>query len=168
MAYSGKYKVKNIAKYKGDYTNVIFRSNWEKVCFKWCDQNDSILEWSSEETIIPYFYEVDKRVHRYFMDLRFKTKDGKTYLVEIKPHKQTLVPKNPNKSKRYITESLTYIKNRCKWKAAESYSKDRGWHFEIWTEHTLQKMGLLPKLKPLGKLKPLAPFRKKSINRRNG
>ena len=37
-----------------------------------------------------------------------------------------------------------------KWKAAESYAKDRGWTFEIWTEKTLIKMGIMPKqLKPL-------------------
>ena len=168
MAYSGRYKVKNTGKYKGDFMNVIFRSNWEKLCFKWCDLSDDITSWSSEETIIPYLYEVDKKYHRYFVDLKFTTKEGKTYIVEIKPHKETIVPKNPNRSKRYINEALTYVKNQCKWKAAQEYALDRGWHFEIWTEKTLQKMGLLPKLKPLGKLKPMEPFRKKRINKRNG
>ena len=50
-----------------------------------------------------------------------------------------------------------------KWEAANSYCKDRGWDFQIWTEKTLQEMKLLPKPVP-GKLKPLkrlAPYRKK-------
>ena len=37
MAYSGKFKVKNLNKYKGDFDNVIYRSLWEKHVFKWCD-----------------------------------------------------------------------------------------------------------------------------------
>ena len=37
MAYSGKYKVKNTKKYAGDHTKVIYRSLWEKYCFKYCD-----------------------------------------------------------------------------------------------------------------------------------
>ena len=56
---------------------------------------------------------------------------------------------------------MTYVKNQNKWDAANEYAKDRGFEFQIWTEHTLQKMGILPKLKPLGKLKPLVPIRKK-------
>jgi len=61
MAYSGRYKVKNRTKYKGDVDNVIFRSMWERHCFKWCDDNPEVVKWSSEETVIPYFYEVDKK-----------------------------------------------------------------------------------------------------------
>ena len=56
MAYSGRYKVKNPSKYKGDHTNVIYRSMWEKYAFKWCDNNSNVVEWSSEEVVIPYLY----------------------------------------------------------------------------------------------------------------
>jgi len=42
MAYSGKYKVKNPKKYAGDHTAVIFRSMWERHCFKWCDDNPNV------------------------------------------------------------------------------------------------------------------------------
>ena len=52
MAYSGKFKVKNLHKYKGDFDNVIYRSLWEKHVFKWCDENPKVKSWSSEETII--------------------------------------------------------------------------------------------------------------------
>lgn len=168
MAYSGKYKVKHPHKYKGDHTNVIFRSMWERYCFVWCDENPDIVSWSSEEVVIPYLYEVDKKYHRYFVDLKFTTKNGMTYLVEIKPEKETQLPKRPDKSKRYISEALTYVKNQNKWSAAEEYAKDRNWKFVIWTEKTLTQMGIMPKQsdKPLKPLKPLKPFRKKKITKK--
>ena len=159
MAYSGKYKVKNPHKYKGDHTNVIYRSLWEKYCFKWCDESPEVKEWSSEEVVIPYFYEVDKKYHRYFMDLKITFTNGKTILVEIKPEKETQPPKRPDKSKRYINEAMTYVKNMNKWEAASKFAKDNNWGFQIWTEKTLTKMGIMPKqIKPL---KPLKPMRKK-------
>ena len=84
--------------------------------------------------------------------------DGKTIIVEIKPDKETTPPKRPDKSKRYINEAMTYVKNMNKWEAANSYAKDRGWEFQIWTEETLYSMGIMKKLKGL---KPLKPYRKK-------
>lgn len=161
MAYSGKYKVRNRDKYKGDPDNVIYRSMWEAHAFKWCDEHPKIKNWSSEEFYIPYFYEADKKWHRYFVDLKISFKDGETLIVEIKPDKETKPPKKPDRSKRYISESLTYVKNQCKWKAAEKFAKDNKYEFQIWTEHTLHRLGIMSQLKPLGKLKPLAPFRKK-------
>jgi len=162
MAYSGRYKPKNINKYVGDHTNIVYRSLWEKYVFNWCDQNPKVKSWSSEEIIVPYYYEVDKKYHRYFPDIKIVMED-KVLLVEIKPEKETAVPTSPKRTKQYINESLTYIKNMNKWEAANSYCKDRGWQFQIWTEKTLQEMKLLPKPVP-GKLKPLKrlkPFRKK-------
>tara|TARA_B100000900_G_C20506602_1_gene686151 strand:+ start:503 stop:1000 length:498 start_codon:yes stop_codon:yes gene_type:complete len=162
MAYSGRYKPKNTNKYVGDYTNIVYRSLWEKHVFNWCDQNPKVKSWSSEEIIVPYYYEVDKRYHRYFPDIKIVMED-KILLVEIKPEKETVLPTSPKRTKQYINESLTYIKNMNKWEAANSFCKDRGWDFQIWTEKTLQEMKLLPKPVP-GKLKPLKrlkPFRKK-------
>ena len=54
MSYSGKYRPKNPTKYKGDPTNVIYRSLWERKFMMYCDTNDKILEWGSEEFAIPY------------------------------------------------------------------------------------------------------------------
>jgi len=163
MAYSGRYKVININKYKGDFTKVVYRSLWEKYVFQWCDNNTNVKEWSSEEVVIPYYYDVDKKYHRYFVDLKIVTKE-KTMLVEIKPAKETEPPIGEKRTKKYINEGLTYIKNMNKWEAANEYAKDRGWEFQIWTEKTLQEMNLLPKPMP-GKikkpLKKLAPYKRK-------
>lgn len=166
MNYKGKYKPRNPAKYTGDVTNIVFRSMWERYCFTWLDNNTQIKSWSSEEVVIPYYYDVDKKFHRYFVDLKYTTVEGKTFIIEIKPKKETMPPKRPDKSQRYITESLTYVKNQCKWKAAERFAKDNNWVFEVWTEDHLTKLGIMPtqsktSIKPLPKLKPLRVAKKK-------
>ena len=146
MAYSGRYKVKNRSKYKGDPDNVVYRSHWEKLCFKWCDDSSDIIKWCSEEIVIPYFYDVDKRYHRYFVDLFIETKKGDKLLIEIKPDKETKPPKNPNRSKRYIKEATTFVKNQNKWEAATKFAKDNGYIFQVWTENTLKQLGIMKSL----------------------
>ena len=96
MAYSGRYQVKNPKKYKGDYTKVVYRSLWERNVFRWCDDNPKVKNWSSEEIIVPYYYDVDKKYHRYFVDLKIVLED-KTLLVEIKPEKETAPPTDKEK-----------------------------------------------------------------------
>jgi len=136
-----KWTPKHIEKYAGDYTKIVCRSSWETKFFNWCDNNPSVISYSSEETVIPYRCATDNKPHRYFMDARIQVKQAngvlKTYLVEIKPHAQTLPPKSGRKTERFITESLTYLKNQSKWAAAEVYARDRGWEFIILTEHHL-------------------------------
>lgn len=157
MAYSGRYTVKNKSKYKGDCTKVFYRSHWEKHCMQFFDQTDAIKEWSSEEIVIPYLYEVDKRYHRYFMDFKVVWENNTTTLIEVKPHKETKPPTGNRRTKRYITEGYTFVKNQNKWQAANEYAKDRGWNFQIWTEIELRRMGILPKsTRPLKKMKPFS------------
>jgi len=142
MSYKGRYKVKNPSKYRGNPTQVIFRSLWERQVFRWCDENSSVLQWSSEEIIIPYRCKTDKKLHRYYPDVYIKTKD-KEYLIEIKPKKETVPPRDRSKkTKKYLNEVMTYIKNTSKWDAAKEYCADRGFIFDIWTEDTLKKMGI--------------------------
>ena len=142
MAYKGKYRIKNIEKYKGDPTNVTYRSLWERKFKKYCEENPHILEWSSEEIIIPYRSPIDRKIHKYYPDFLIKIRNSKNIieniLIEIKPKKQTTPPKKPNRmSKKYINEVYTYGVNEAKWKAAEEYCKDRKWKFEIITEDHL-------------------------------
>jgi len=140
--YKGMYKVKNPAKYAGDHTKVIYRSLWERNVFRWCDDNPQILKWSSEEVVVPYYYDLDRKYHRYFVDLKFTTSEG-TFLVEIKPKKQTVPPKRPSRqTPKFLVEAATYVKNQCKWKAAKTYAEDRGWKFVIWTEDEIKAMGI--------------------------
>lgn len=146
--HQGKYRVCNREKYEGNPDAVVFRSGWERQCFRWADNSSQVVKWSSEEVVIPYLSEVDKRYHRYFMDMKITMDSGEVILVEIKPESQTQPPKGKRRTKRYIDEGLTYVVNQCKWNAAKEYAADRDWKFEIWTEKHLQAKGILPKTRP--------------------
>ena len=143
MAYSGRYTVKNPKKYEGDFNKVKYRSLWERQAFKWLDNNLGVVGWSSEEVVVPYRCKTDGKVHRYFVDLFIRTKNGKVFLIEIKPKKQTLPPKKPSrKTKRYLSEVMTYAKNQSKWEAATAYANKYGMTFEVWNEDTLRSFGI--------------------------
>ena len=118
------------------------RSSWETRFARWCDHNPSVVQWSSETTVVPYKCPTDNRWHRYFVDFKIRVKDSagntKTYLVEIKPHAQTIPPQqSTKKTKRYLTEVMTWGKNDAKWKAAREFCKDRGYEFIVLTEYEL-------------------------------
>ena len=142
MAYKGKYYPKFPHKYKGDPTNIVFRSLWERKFMVYCDSNANVLEWNSEEIAIPYISPVDHRSHRYFPDFYMKVKetDGriKKYVIEVKPLKQCSPPKKPKRqTKGYLYEAYEYAKNQAKWKAATEYCKDRRLEFKVLTENEL-------------------------------
>ncbi len=142
MSYQGKFRPRNYQKYKGDPTNIIYRSRWELKFMKWCDNNTNILQWASEEFFIPYRSPLDNKWHRYFPDFYMKIKESngsvKQYVIEVKPLRQTVRPKTPKrKTKGYIYETLEYAKNQAKWKAAKEYCKDRRYEFKVVTEKEL-------------------------------
>jgi|TARA_Y100000022_G_scaffold194938_1_gene199955 hypothetical protein len=140
--YKSKYKPSFPKKYKGNPNNIICRSSWERRFCRWCDLNDSILEWGSEEFYIPYLSPIDNRVHKYFPDFIVKLRENsgriKTYVIEVKPKKQTRPPKpGKKKTKSYIYEATEYAKNQAKWKAAVEFCKDHMIEFKIITEDEL-------------------------------
>ena len=142
MAYRGKYYPSFPRKYKGDPTNIIYRSLWERKFMVYCDKNQNILEWASEEIAIPYRSPIDNRVHRYFPDFYMKVKETngriKNYVIEVKPAKQTIPPKKPKRqTKGYIREAYEYAKNQAKWKMAKEFCADRQWEFKVVTEKEL-------------------------------
>ena len=142
MSYKGKYRPNNPLKYKGDYRNIIYRSLWELKFMKYCDSNQNILEWGSEEFWLPYRSPLDNKVHRYFPDFYIKVREStgiiKKMIIEVKPKRQCMEPKKPKRKTRgYIYEVREYVKNQAKWKAAEEYCIDRGFEFKILTENEL-------------------------------
>ena len=142
MAYRGKYYPSYPKKYKGDPTNIIYRSLWERKFIEYCDKKTKILEWGSEEIALPYISPHDSRVHRYFPDFYIKVQENtgkiKRYLIEVKPLKQTTKPKKPKRqTKGYIREAFEYARNQAKWKAAREYCADRMWEFKVITEKEL-------------------------------
>jgi hypothetical protein len=148
MSYKGKFKPKNIKKYRGDPTKITYRSLWELRFMRYCDNTAGILMWASEEVIIPYRSPIDGKVHRYFPDfwIRVKTADGtiEETLIEVKPKAQTRPPtggppKDGRKRRRYISEVKTWGVNEAKWRAAQSFCDTKGWKFKILTEDDLTK-----------------------------
>ena len=142
MAYKGYYKPKNPKKYRGNPSRIVYRSLWERKYMIYCDSTPSILEWGSEEIIIPYRSPLDGKSHRYYPDfyIKVREKSGKIskYIVEIKPKKQTKPPYGKDKRTRaYKNAVLTFAKNKAKWNAAENYCDDRQMKFLILTEDHL-------------------------------
>ena len=142
MSYKGKYYPSYPSKYKGDPTRIIYRSLWERKFMVYCDRNNNILEWASEEIAIPYRSPIDNRVHRYFPDFYMKVKETngriRKYIIEVKPAKQTKPPVKPKRqTKRYISEAYEYAKNQAKWKMAREFCADRQWEFKVVTEKEL-------------------------------
>jgi hypothetical protein len=138
----GKFHPQNPQKYKGNVNNIIYRSSWELKFMQWCDRNENILEYGSEEFWIPYISPVDNRVHRYFPDFIIKVKENsgntKNYVVEVKPQRQTVPPKQKSRvTKSYLYEAQTYAVNQAKWKAAEEWCADRLLNFMVITEKEL-------------------------------
>ena len=140
--YKGKFRVDNPVKYRGDISNIVYRSLWELRFMKWCDKNQSVEEWGSETVIVPYISPLDRKAHRYFVDfyVKVRNKNGalQKYLIEIKPERFTKPPAIPKKkTKRFLQEAATYAVNHAKWKAAFEFCKDRNMTFMILTEKDL-------------------------------
>ena len=142
MAYKGRFIPTKPRKYKGDSNNIIYRSMWERKFMVYCDNNSAVLEWGSEEIIIPYRSPLDGRLHRYFPDFYVKIKqaDGsvKKFIIEVKPKKQCGPPPIPKKKTKYfVAEVRTWGVNKAKWEAAIEWCNDRGMEFKILTEDHL-------------------------------
>ena len=134
MTYKGKFKPTNPTKYKGDVREIVYRSSWELKMMKYCDTTKSIIEWGSEEVVIPYVSPWDGRYHRYFPDFYVKTINGDHFIVEIKPKYQTKPPRKSKSKRRYLREVKEWGKNQAKWEAAEQVCNRHGWKFVILTE----------------------------------
>jgi len=141
--HQGKFIPKNPHKYVGDPSNIIYRSSWEFNFLQWADRDDHVLRYASEELHIPYFFEGDRRWHRYFPDFILHVKDKQdqqqVWMVEIKPEHQTRHPstKRYTSPRRQLRETMEYAKNQAKWAAADAFCRNKGWRFMILTEKEL-------------------------------
>ena len=106
------------------------------------DAHPDVVQWASEELIIPYRSPLDNQVHRYFPDFwvkkRLSNGNYEVVVIEVKPLKQTREPIPSKKmNKQYLREVATWAINQAKWKAAQSYCDDRNWKFMMMTEQDL-------------------------------
>jgi len=145
----GVFKCAHPEKYAGNHLNIIYRSGWEfKLMFQ-LDHDPNIILWASEEKAIGYISPLDNKIHRYFPDFIVKERltNGKTCtkIIEVKPFKETLPPKQPSvkkgskpsRTKRFIKEVETYAVNQAKWASARKYCEKIGAQFVILTENEL-------------------------------
>ena len=106
----------------------------------YCDKNDAIIEWGSEEVIVPYLSPMDGKIHRYFPAFYMKVRqaDGSTkkFIIEVKPKSQCKQPvKNPKRrTTKWFNEVKTFAINQAKWKSAREFCEDKGMEFKIFTE----------------------------------
>lgn len=141
--YQGFFYPKNPKKYCGDISQIIYRSSWEAAVMYWLDINEKVIRWGSETVVIPYVSPIDSKVHRYFIDFIIETTQG-TFLVEVKPQKETIPPKTSGTKKRLLeARTMTYATNCAKWEAAEKYANKMGYKFEVWDEVTLRSLGVV-------------------------
>ena len=140
MTYKGRYFPTNPKKYRGNPSQIIYRSLWERKVMVYCDKNDAIIEWGSEEVIVPYLSPMDGKIHRYFPDFYMKVRqaDGSTkkFIIEVKPKSQCKQPvKNPKRrTTKWFNEVKTFAINQAKWKSAREFCEDKGMEFKIFTE----------------------------------
>ena len=143
MTYKGKFKPKYPNKYQGDIKEIVYRSSWELKMMKYCDTSKSIVEWGSEELVIPYLSPWDNRYHRYFPDfyVKVRTKNGslKKYIIEVKPKNQCTPPeRNPKRRTGvWYNKVKTWGINKAKWKSATEFCLDNNMEFKILTEDHL-------------------------------
>lgn len=152
---SGRYRPVNYPKF-GE-VSCIYRSSYELQFLKWCDNNPKIVDVKYEKVVIPYRCKTDNKLHRYYVDCRITMREkagDKTYLIEIKPFKQTLKPTITKRKKKQtiIYEHLSYVKNLSKWDAAKQYCASRGFRWCILTEKGIYIDDKFFEGKMLGKL----------------
>lgn len=139
-SYKGLFKPTNPKKYVGNTKQIVYRSLLERRFMRYCDLNDDILNWASEELPIRYFNPLDNKYHRYFPDFIIKTSNDEKFIIEIKPSRQIVKPKTPKrKTKSFMRESFNYIKNQAKWQAARKYCDNNNMKFKLLSEKDLGK-----------------------------
>ncbi len=116
---------------------------------RYCDENPAVIEWASEELVIPYTSPVDGKTHRYFPDfwILVRKKDGELHeiVIEVKPKKYSAPPdikkkltKTGRVSRRFLNDVKNWGINSAKWKAARALCKKKGWEFVILNEGHLK------------------------------
>lgn len=148
MAHKGRFFPRNPQKYLGNPHSIVFRSAWERTFMEYCDTTTHILQWASEELIVPYYFVGDSRWHRYYPDfvvnVQTTQNEKQTWMVEIKPFAQSQPPKSRGRNvsqRRQIREAVEYAKNQAKWTAAKAFCHNKGWRFVVLTEKDLYPNG---------------------------
>lgn len=143
MNYKGLFVPTHPEKYKGDLTKIIYRSYWELSVMRFFDKQEKVVSWSSETIYIPYRCPLDReKIRKYCPDFCATLANGTKMIIEVKPHIQTLPPKQGKRKKKYLKEAAVFLKNQAKWQSAQSWANKHNYFFYVWTEKTLESMGI--------------------------
>ena len=127
-------------KYIGDANNIFYRSKWEKTFMDYLCQSPNIKRWNSEDVVIPYINDLDRRRHEYYLDfyVEVEKKDGTIdkYWIECKPYSQTIPPREGQNPKTYAYQMKAYSTNMSKWKYAKEAAERNGAKFRVLTERS--------------------------------
>jgi hypothetical protein len=148
----GLYKPIHPEKYLGSRLPS-YKSGWEKRVFYAMDINPFILKWGYECIEIYYHHPIFNAFTVYYPDIFCHVKNERGHeekiLIEIKPSKMCLIPKEPkppkNKTsaswdryqrslKRYQGSCKDYIVNQAKWEAAQNWCLRHGVTWRILNE----------------------------------
>ena len=103
-----------------------------------CDNNQNVMEWASEEIKIPYRNPLTGKQSIYVPDFLviYQNKKGQRVaeLIEIKPKKQSVLTEKLNTKER-----ATVAVNYAKWEAAIHWAKRNGIKFRVITEEQIFK-----------------------------
>ena len=150
---------------------IIYRSGWELAFAQWCDRNPCVVEWGGEPMCVQYRnpagvdFDACKKfganpqdpmnwpVANYYPDfyVNLKNDEGEELklIIEIKPKYQTERPVSSlygsklKEQKAYVNAVKTYLQNKAKWEAAIKWCEEKGFNFKVYTEDTLEKMGII-------------------------
>jgi hypothetical protein len=135
----GVYQVQNPKKYVGK-GEPRYRSGWEHAFFRFCDNNENVLEWASEAIAIKYLHPLTGKQANYIPDvfIRYRTRNNKicTEIVEIKPKKQSVI-----ESKMSDRDRVVVAINHAKWAAAHAWCKRANIVFRVITEDQMFHQG---------------------------
>lgn len=150
-----KYCLLNPEKYMENLPAPVCKSSWEERVFEAMDGNAFITKWGYEPFDIYYMSPKYQKMSIYKPDIYCECKSQESdkparWLIEIKPHKFSVMPESPptivesatpsqvkrhsKKMARYYAQCEEVMVNQAKWSAARNWCSDRGVNWLVLTE----------------------------------
>ena len=110
-----RFREGNFVSIKNGGKEMHYRSGMECEVYELLEAIPDVQSYKVEPFPVPYLFEAN--MHNYHPDLQIHWSDGKIEVWEIKPGKQTELPRN-----------------KAKWASCATYCQSRGWKFMVLTE----------------------------------
>ena len=137
----GIFKPLHPEKYKG-FGQIVFKSMLEAKMMFYLDNDPRCVAWWAEPFSINYLDKSTNKYRQYFIDFVAEIMDGstkKTYWIETKGVNETKKPTGGRNTQALLENTKTYVKNLCKWQAAQKVAKRHGAEFVVITEEFFNK-----------------------------